>query len=181
MPPPPVFETLILTLFSIVKQGAHRVAKRAHKGRPGSAKVAKCRPKVSKMEPKWGSRPPPNPHPCAGPQQKGAMCDPYIICYVSTTSALPEKVTFSLQWAPQSEGKIRSATEVAKKRRKRGAKGAEEKQRGAHGGPTVGQGLQNDSQILPKFVEKRGLGPGAHPKGAKGTPGPPKSQKSDEF
>ena len=126
-------------------------------------------------------RPPLNRHPRGDPAKKVAMCNPYIICYVLTTSALPEKVTFSLQWAPQSEGKIRSATEVAKKRRKRGAKGAEEKQRGGTWRPKGRPGLQNESQILLKFVEKRGPGTGAHPKGAKGTPGPPKSQKTKEF
>jgi hypothetical protein len=49
---------------------------------------------------------------------------------------------------------------------------------GAQGWPRVSK---MTPQILPKFVEKRGPGPGAHPKGAKGTPGPPKSQKSDDF
>ena len=97
------------------------------------------------MEPKSEVRHPLNRHSPGDPVKKGAMCNPYIIYYVSSTSALLEKVTFSLHWAPQNEGKIGSATEVAKKRHKRGAKGAEEKQRGAHGGPKVGQGLQNDS------------------------------------
>ena len=50
-------------------------------------------------------------------------------------------------------------------------------QRDAHGGPRVTQGLQNDSQILSKFVKKRSLCPSAPPKGAKGTPGPPKMSK----
>ena len=48
---------------------------------------------------------------------------------------------------------------------------------GAQGWPRVSK---MTPQILPKFVEKRGPGPGAHPKGAKGTPGPPKAQKSDD-
>jgi hypothetical protein len=123
-------------------------------------------------------RHPLNRHPRGDPVKKDAMCNPYIICYVSTTSALHEKVTFSFQWAPQSEGKIKSATEVAKERRKRGAKGAEEKQRGGTWRPKGRPGLQNESQILLKFIEKRDPGPGAHPKEAKGTPGPPKSQNS---
>ena len=50
-------------------------------------------------------------------------------------------------------------------------------QRGAPGGPRVAQGLQNGSQILSKFLKKRGLCPGALQKGAKGTPGPPKISK----
>ena len=45
----------------------------------------------------------------------------------------------------------------------------------------VSKGSQKRSKIGKQFVEKRGPGPGAHPKGAKGTPGPPKSQKSEEF
>ncbi len=151
-------------------------------GAQGGAKRTKCAPKVSKMEAKGRSGPPLNRHPRGDPVEKGAMCNPYIICYVSSTSALPEKVTFSLQWAPQNEGKIGSTTEAAKKRHKSGATGAEERHRGGHMGA---QGWPRVSkmtpQILPKFVEKRGPGPGAHPKGAKGTPGPPKSQKSDDF
>ena len=43
------------------------------------------------------------------------------------------------------------------------------------------KGSQKRSKIGKQFVEKRGPGPGAHPKGAKGTPGHPKSQKSEEF
>ena len=46
--------------------------------------------------------------------------------------------------------------------------------RDAHGGPRGAPGLQNGSQILSKFLKKRGLCPGALQKGAKGTPGPPK-------
>jgi hypothetical protein len=49
---------------------------------------------------------------------------------------------------------------------------------GAQGWPRVSK---MTPQILPKFIDKRGPGPGAHPKGAKGTPGPPKSQKSEDF
>ena len=49
---------------------------------------------------------------------------------------------------------------------------------GAQGWPRVSK---MTPQILPKFVEKRGPGTSAHPQGAKGTPGPPKSQKSDVF
>ena len=45
---------------------------------------------------------------------------------------------------------------------------------GAQGWPRVSK---MTPQILPKFVENRGPGPGAHPKGAKGTPGPPKMSK----
>ena len=45
---------------------------------------------------------------------------------------------------------------------------------GAQGWPRVSK---MTPQILPKFIDKRGPGPGAHPKGAKGTPGPSKSQK----
>ena len=52
-------------------------------------------------------------------------------------------------------------------------------QRGAPGGPRVAQGLQNGSQILSKFLKKRGLCPGALQKGAKGTPGPPKNIKNE--
>ena len=72
---------------------------------------------------------------------------------------------------PRSPKNVANAGQRAPKRSKGGA----------HGGPRVGQGLQNDAQILPQFVEKRGPGPGAHPKGAKGTPGPPKSQKNYDF
>ena len=52
---------------------------------------------------------------------------------------------------------------------------------GPQGGPRVGQGLQNEVQIDPKFMEKWGCGPSLHPKGARGAPGPPKSTKVDEI
>ena len=52
---------------------------------------------------------------------------------------------------------------------------------GPQGGPSVGQGLQNEVQIDPKFVEKRGSGPSLHPKAARGAPGAPKSSKIDEI
>ena len=51
---------------------------------------------------------------------------------------------------------------------------------GPQGGPRVGQGLQNEVQIDPKFMEKWGCGPSLHPKGARGAPGAPKSSKIDE-
>ena len=109
-------------------------------GAQGGAKMTKCAPKVSKMEAKGRSGPPLNRHPRGDPVKRGAMCNPYIICYVSSTSALPEKVPFSLQWAPQNEGKIGSTTEAAKKRHKSGATGAEETQRGGTWGPEGGPG-----------------------------------------
>ena len=49
--------------------------------------------------------------------------------------------------------------------------------RDAYGGPRGAPGLQNGSQILSKFGKKQNLCPGAPPKGAKGTPGPPKISK----
>ena len=49
------------------------------------------------------------------------------------------------------------------------------------GGPRVGQGLQNELQIDPKFMEKRGSGPSLHPKGARGAPGTPKSSQIDDI
>ena len=52
---------------------------------------------------------------------------------------------------------------------------------GPQGGPRVGQGLQNEVQIDPKFMEKRDSGPSLHPKGARGAPGAPKSSKIDEI
>ena len=52
---------------------------------------------------------------------------------------------------------------------------------GPQGGPRVGQGLQNEVQIDPKFMQKRGSGPSLHPKGARGAPGAPKSSKIDEI
>ena len=42
---------------------------------------------------------------------------------------------FPLHWAPQNEGKIGSATEVAKKRRKRETMGAEGEPKGGTWGP----------------------------------------------
>ena len=43
--------------------------------------------------------------------------------------------------------------------------------RDAHGGPRVTQGLQNSSNILAKFLKKRGHCPGAIQKGDKRIPG----------
>ena len=77
--------------------------------------MTKHTPKASKMEPKSEVRHPLNRHSPEDPVKKGAMCNPYIIYYVSSTSALFEKVTFSFHGAPQNKGKIGSATEVAKK------------------------------------------------------------------
>ena len=94
-------------------------------GAQGGAKMTKHTPKASKMEPKSEVRHPLNRHPPGDPVKKGAICNPCIIYYVSSTSAVLEKVTCSLHWAPQNEGKIGSATEVAKKHHKTHAKGAE--------------------------------------------------------
>ena len=129
MPPTPVLETppgpRFSLKFCIISEG-----KKSPPGGPGRSQDDQMCTKGLQNGSKREVRHPLNRRPRGDPAKKGAMSNPYSICYVLTTSALPEKVTFSLQWAPQSEGKIRSATEVAKKRRKRGAKGAEEKQRG---------------------------------------------------
>ena len=73
----------------------------------------------------------------------------------------------------------------ARGRQKTSQKRGNGRRRDAKGGHMGAQGWPRVSkmtpQILPKFIDKRGPGPGAHPKGAKGTPGPPKSQKSKEF
>ena len=89
------------------------------------------------MEPKSEVRHPLNRHSPEDPVKKGALCNPYIIYYVSNTSALFEKVTFSFHGAPQNKGKIGSATEVAKKHRKHQAKGANG---GAKGAPMGARG-----------------------------------------
>ena len=113
------------------------------------------------MEPKSEVRHPLNRHSPEDPVKKGAMCNPYIIYYVSSTSALFEKVTFSFHGAPQNKGKIGSATEVAKKHRKHQAKGAKGEPKGRPWGP-------------------EGLCPGA-PKGCQGYPRTPlKSRKSNK-
>ena len=140
VPPTPVSGTLVFLLFSLFFPPLQMRVKMGTDGAQGGAKRTKCAPKVSKMEAKGRSGPPLHRHPRGDPVKKGAMCNPYIICYVSSTSALPEKVTFSLQWAPQNEGKIGSTTEAAKKRHKSGATGAEEKQRGGTWGPKGGPG-----------------------------------------
>ena len=77
------------------------------------------------------------------------MCHLYIICYVSTTSALPEKVTFSLQWASQSEGKSGLRPRSPKNVAKVGQRAPKWRRRGGHGGPRVAQGLQNGSPNRP--------------------------------
>ena len=140
VPPTPVSGTLVFLLFSLFCPPLQMRVKVGRDGAQGGAKRTKCAPKVSKMEAKGRSGPPLHRHPRGDPAKKGAMCNPYIICYVSSTSALLEKITFSLQWAPQNEGKIGSTTEAAKKRHKSGATGAEEKQRGGTWGPKGGPG-----------------------------------------
>ena len=97
--------------------------------------MTKYPPKVSKMDPKSEVWHPLNRHLRGDPGKKGAKYNPCIIYCVSSTSALIEKVTFSLHWAPQNEGKIGSATEVAKKHRKHQAKGAEGEPTGRPWGP----------------------------------------------
>ena len=106
------------------------------------------------MEPKSEVRHPLNRHPPGDPVKKGAICNPCIIYYVSSTSALLEKVTFSLHWGPQNEGKIGSATEVAKKHHKTHAKGAEGEPQGRLWGPKGSPGspkwLSNPIEIRQK-------------------------------
>ena len=130
------------------------------------------------MEPKSEVRHPLNRHPPGDPVKKGAICNPCIIYYVSSTSALLEKVTFSLHWGPQNEGKIGSATEVTKKHHKTHAKGAEGEPQGRLWGPKGSPGspkwLSNPSEIRQKTEPLSRCPP---PKGAKGTPGPPKISK----
>ena len=114
--------------------------------------MTKHTPKASKMEPKREVRHPLNRHPPGDPVKKGAICNPCIIYYVSSTSALLEKVTFSLHWAPQNEGKIGSATEVAKKHHKTHAKGAEGEPQGRLWGP---KGSPGSPKWLPNPIEIR--------------------------
>ena len=116
------------------------------------------------MEPKSEVRHPLNRHPPGDPVKKGAICNPCIIYYVSSTSALLEKVTFSFHWAPQNEGKIGSATEVAKKHRKHQAKGAEGEPKGRPWGP------KGSKMALKSYrnSSKNGVSVPVPPKGAKG-------------
>ena len=105
------------------------------------------------------------------------MCHLYIICYVLTTSALPEKVTFPLQWASQSEGKSGLRPRSPKNVAKVGQRAPKWRRRGGHGGPRVAQGLQNDSPNAPKilrFTRSRSRCP---PKGCQGYPRTPKITK----
>ena len=139
--------------------------------------MTKHTPKASKMEPKSEVRHPLNRHPLGDPVKKGAMCNPCIIYYVSSTSALLEKVTFSLHWAPQNEGKIGSATEVAKKHHKTHAKGAEGEPQGRLWGPKGSPGspkwLSNPIEIRQKTEAlSRCL-----PKGCQGYPRTPQISK----
>ena len=127
------------------------------------------------------TRHPLNRPPCAAPLKKGAMCHPYIICHVLTTSALPEKVTFPLQWASQSEGKSglrpRSPKNVAKVRQR----APKWRRRGGHGGPRVAQGLQNASPSPPKIHTSTGARSRCPPKGCQGYPRTPKITKIGRF
>ena len=137
--------------------------------------MTKYAPKASKMEPKSEVRHPLNRHPPGDPVKKGAICNPCIIYYVSGTSALLEKVTFSLHWAPQNEGKIGSATEVAKKHQKTHAKGAEGEPQGRLWGPKGSPGspkwLSNPIEIRQK-TEPLSRCP---PKGCQGYPRTPQN------
>ena len=151
MPPTPVSGTLVFLLFSLFFPPRQMRVKMGTDGAQGGAKRTKCAPKVSKMEAKGRSGPPLNRHPRGDPVKKGAMCNPYIICYVSTTSALPEKVTFPLQWASQSEGKSGLRPRSPKNVAKVGQRAPKRRRRGGHGGPRVVQGLQNDSPNPPKI------------------------------
>ena len=127
------------------------------------------------MEPKSEVRHPLNRHPPGDPVKKGAICNPCIIYYVSSTSALLEKVTFSLHWGPQHEGKIGSATEVAKKHHKTHAKGAEREPQGRLWGPKGSPGspkwLSNPIEIRQK-TEPLSRCP---PKGCQGYPRTPQN------
>ena len=93
------------------------------------------------MDVKGGSGQPLNRHPCAGLAKNGSMCNPYIICCVSSTSALPEKVTFSLQGHPKRKEKsgLRPRSRKLPEGRATGSKSGAE---GCHGGgPKGGPGL----------------------------------------
>ena len=150
-------------------------------GAQGGAKMTKCAPKVSKMEAKGRSGPPLNRHPRGDPVKKGAMCNPYIICYVSSTSALPEKVTFSLQWAPKMKEKSGLRPRPPKNVTKAGQRAPKRSKGGAHGGPRVAQGLQNDSPNPPKIRRKTGSRSRCPPKGCQGYPRTPKITKIGQF
>ena len=141
--------------------------------------MTKHTPKASKMEPKSEVRHPLNRHSPEDPVKKGAMCNPYIIYYVSSTSALFEKVIFPSMGHPKIKEKSGLRPRLPKNIANIKQKAPKGSQRGAPGGPRVAQGLQNGSQILSKFLKKRGLCPGALQKGAKGTPGPPKNIKNE--
>ena len=130
------------------------------------------------MEPKSEVRHPLNQHSPEDPVKKGAMRNPYIIYYVSSTSALFEKVTFSFHGAPQNKGKIGSATEVAKKHRKHQAKGAKGEPKGRpwrpEGSPGSPKWLSNPIEI----PQKTGSLSRCPPKGCQGYPWtPPKYKK----
>ena len=90
----------------------------------------------------------PESAPARSSHKKGLMCNPYIICYVSSTSALLEKVTFSLQWALQNEGKSGLRPRSRKNVKKTGRSAPKWRRRVPHGSPRVAQGLQNDAQNL---------------------------------
>ena len=137
--------------FFIVFSAPPNEGQSGHRRSPGRSQDDQMCTKGLQNGGKREVRHPLNRRPCAAPVKKGAMCHPYIICYVSTTSALPEKVTFSLQWASQSEGKSglrpRSPKNVAKVRQR----APKWRRRGAHGDPRVAQGRQNDSPKPPKI------------------------------
>ena len=123
------------------------------------------------------ARHPLNRRPCAAPVKKGPMCHLYIICHVLTTSALPEKVTFPLQWASQSEGKSGLRPRSPKNVAKAGQRAPKRSKGGAHGDPRVAQCLQNDSPNPPKIRRKTGSRSRCPPKGCQGYPRTPKITK----
>ena len=125
------------------------------------------------MEPKSEVRHPLNRHSPEDPVKKGAMCNPYIIYYVSSTSALFEKVTFSFHGAPQNKGKIGSATEVAKKHRKHQAKGAKGEPKGRPWGPEGSPGSPKWLSNPIEIPQKTGSLSRCPPKGCQGYPWTP--------
>ena len=139
--------------------------------------MTKHTPKASKMEPKSEVRHPLNRHPPGDPVKKGAICNPCIIYYVSSTSALLEKVTFSLHWGPQNEGKIGSATEVAKKHHKTHAKGAEGEPQGRLWGPKGSPGSPKWLSNPIEIPQKTGSLSRCPRKGSQGYPWTPQKYK----
>ena len=143
--------------------------------------MARGRPKVSKTEPKWRSSLPRNRTRTQDPKKRAQYAIRTLFTRFQAHRTSQKRSLFRSGGHPKRKEKSGLRPRSLKNVEKAGQREQKNGTGGPQGGPRVGQGLQNELQIDPKLMEKRGSGPSLHPKGARGAPGAPKSSQIDEM